>query len=32
MFKRKPRKGNACRCTEYKKYHPSVVVIFNEKA
>ncbi len=32
MFKGKPGKGDACRRVEYKKYHPSVVVIFNEKA
>jgi hypothetical protein len=32
MFKGKPRKGDACRCAEYKKYHSRVVVIFNKKA
>ena len=32
MFKGKPGKGDARRRAEYKKYHPSVVVIFNEKA
>jgi hypothetical protein len=32
MFKGKLGKGDACCCAEYKKYHLSVVVIFNEKA
>ncbi len=32
MFKGKPGKGDARRRAEYKKYHLSIVVIFNEKA
>lgn len=32
MFKGKTHSKDSRRCAEYKKYHPSVVVIFNEKA
>jgi hypothetical protein len=32
IFKGKPGKGDSRRKAEYQKYHPGVVVIFNEKA
>jgi len=32
IFKGKPGKGDSRRKAEYLKYHPGVVVIFNEKA
>jgi len=32
MFKGQGKKKDSRRRTEYKEYHPNVVVIFNEKA
>jgi len=32
IFKGKLRKGDSWRVIEYKKYHPDVVIVFNEKA